>query len=90
MQIKGTFGEKFRVYSAIAQRLMYIFGFTQEQAWNEIKFLVVNGQFMQEDYYMKVSRVGCTAVLSRRHRKEIWKHCKAIADESNKENQDVQ
>ena len=85
MQITGSFGDKFRVYSAISQRLMYSFGFTQEQSWSEIKFLVVNGQFMNEDYYLKVSRTGCTAVLSRKHRIEIWKHCKAVVEEMNKE-----
>ena len=88
MQIKGTYKHKYKVYEAIAQRLVYSFGFTLEQAYEEVKILVLGGYLVTEEYYKTVSRVGCSKVLNRKDRMEIWKHCKAIVDEANKEFQE--
>lgn len=64
---------------------MYTFAFTQEQAWAELKILILNGNLVQEEYYLKASRIGRDKALTRKARMHIWKHCKAIVDEANKE-----
>lgn len=82
-KIQGDFEQYTKTRQAIAQRLMYSFGFTYEQAQEELKQLVIGRVLIKEEYYKTVSRVGCSKVLTRKDRMLIWKYCKAIVDEMN-------
>ena len=88
IKIQGTFEQYSKTRQAISQRLIYSFGFTYEQAQEELKQLVIGRVLIKEEYYKAVSRVGCSKVLTRKDRMEIWKYCKVIVDEANKEVQD--
>lgn len=88
IKIQGTFEQYSKTRQAISQRLIYSFGFTYEQAQEELKQLVIGRVLIKEEYYKTVSRVGCSKVLTRKDRMEIWKYCKVIVDEANKEVQD--
>lgn len=54
---------------AIRQRLMYSFGFSHEQAQQELAFLFAVPRqklYTAEFYTMRVRRVGATKILTRR------------------------
>lgn len=85
IKIQGDFEQYSKTRQSIVQRLMYSFEFTYEQAQEELKALVIGRNLIREEYYKTVSRVGCTKLLNRKNRMEIWKHCKAIVEEANEE-----
>lgn len=66
---------------AIRQRLMYSFGFSHEQAQQELAFLFAVPRqklYTAEFYTMRVRRVGATKILTRQDRAEIYRHVAAI------------
>jgi hypothetical protein len=66
---------------AIRQRLMYSFGFSHEQAQQELAFLFAVPRqklYTAEFYTMRVRRVGATKILTRQDRGEIYRHVAAI------------
>lgn len=78
-------GSVCKVKEAIKQRLMYSFGFTYEQAEQELSYLfaTTNTLYLAEYYTLKVRRVGATKVLNRSDKKEIHKHAVSIIFEYN-------
>lgn len=68
---------------AIKQRLMYSFGFTYDQAENELNYLFATDTILHTlDYYtIYQKRFHAKKLLDRKQKQEIYKHVVAIISE---------